>query len=290
MTDARHDRSSAPSLKDAFRQAWAAAGQDNVSILAAGVAYYAFLAFVPLLAAAVLTYGLVANPETVARHISGLAGALPQSAAELVGSQLQGVVETSVGKKGFGLLLAIAIALFGARNGAGAVVTAVGLAYGETNERSFLRSNLLALAITFGAIVAGGLTVATLTVVAGVEAFLPALGGAASLLIKALTYLVLLAIGVGGAALLYRHAPDMQRPGWPAVRRGAVFTGLGWVLLTVLFGIYVANFANYNATYGSLGAVVVLLTWLYLSAYLLLFGAELNAARSNPISPEASPA
>ena len=290
MTDVRDEQPSARSLKDAFGRAWAAAGRDNVSILAAGVAYYAFLAFVPLLAAAVLTYGLVVDPETVARHIAGLAESLPESAAELIGGQLQSVVETSAGKKGVGLLLAIAIALFGARNGAGAVVTAVGLAYGESDERSFVRSTLLALAITLGAIVAGGLTVATLAVVAGLGALLPALGGVASLLIKALTYLVLLAIGIGGAGLLYRYAPDMHKPGWHEVRRGAVFTGAGWVLLTVLFGLYVANFGNYNATYGSLGAVVVLLTWLYLSAYLLLFGAELNATRGNAISARRSPA
>ena len=264
--------------KSRFSHAWRAGGEDNISILAAGVAYYAFLALVPLLAAAVLIYGLVADPETVARHIEALAGMLPESASDLIGEQLSSTVETSSGSKGLGLLLALALALFGARNGASSVVTAITMAYDQPSRRSFLRSNLLALVITLGALVGAGLVVVILGLTAALEDILPGLRGAGALLVKALSYLVLLAAGVGGSAILYRQAPEGKKVEWRAVLPGALLAGIGWVVFTLAFGIYVANFGNYNATYGSLGAVIILLTWLYLAAYVLLFGAELNAA------------
>ena len=264
-------------LKERFAAAFAAASRDNIGILAAGVAYYAFLAFVPLLAATVLGYGIIAEPDDVARHIQSLASMLPQSAAELIGGQLEAVVETSSGKKGLGLLLALTLALIGARNGAASIATAVGLAYNREQQRSFLHAAAVALAITLGAITGAGLVVVALTATAALGDLLPHAGGAGVLAVQALTYAILLAASVGGAAALYRFAPPGPRPAWRSVLAGAVFAGAGLLLLTMAFGFYVANFGSYNATYGSLGAVIVLLTWLYLAAYVLLFGAELNA-------------
>lgn len=270
------------SWKSRLTRAWSASSADNIGILAAGVSYYAFLAFVPLIAAAVLGYGLFAEPETVAAHIEGLAAMLPPSAAELVGDQLSGIVETSNSEKGIGLALALALALIGARNGAASIVTAISMAYDAREQRSFLRNLVLALVITLGAVVGAGLIVAALTLTAAFESLMPGLGGVGALIGKALTYGVLLAAAIGGAGVLYRFAPPGTKPEWSRVRPGAIFAGMGCVIFTLLFGIYVANFGNYNATYGSLGAVVVMLTWLYLVAYVLLFGAELNAAQGSP--------
>src|SRR5918997_1496859 len=115
--------------KDVLVRTWKESGDDNVGLLAAGVAFYAFLAFVPLLASVVLTYGLVAEPETVAQHIQTLARTLPSEAAGIVSDQLQAVTGTKSSAKGFGLLLAIVIALYGASKGAGAVITALNVAY-----------------------------------------------------------------------------------------------------------------------------------------------------------------
>lgn len=271
--------------KSRLARAWSASSADNIGILAAGVAYYAFLAFVPLLAAAVLGYGLFAEPQTVAAHIGGLAAMLPASAADLIGGQLSGIVESSSSEKGIGLVLALALALIGARNGAASIVTAVSMAYDAREQRSFVRSFLLALVITVGAVVGAGLVVTALTLTAALESLIPGLGGGGALIGKALTYGVLLVAAIGGAAALYRFAPPGPKPDWSSVRPGALLAGTGCVIFTLLFGIYVANFGNYNATYGSLGAVVVLLTWLYLVAYVLLFGAELNAAERSSDDP-----
>ncbi len=264
-------------ILDTLKRAWAASGQDNISILAAGVAYYAFLAMVPLLAAIVLSYGLVADPAMVAQHIGTLAASLPQAAAEVIGGQLESVVETSGTAKGLGLLLAIALALFGARNGAGAVITAISLAFNDTEQRGFLRANLLALAITIGAIVGMGMVAAAMAATAAITDLIPNLSGAGKVFGQIATYAILAALGALGAGWLYRRVPNDIAPGFRDVLPGALVASIGLVVLTLAFGFYVANFGSYNATYGSLGAVVVLLTWLYLSAYVLLFGAEIAA-------------
>lgn len=264
-------------ILDRLKRAFAAAGEDNIPILAAGVAYYAFLAMVPLLGAIVLSYGLFADPAMVAEHIAGLAQELPQSAAELIGGQLESMVETSGTAKGFGLAVALAVALFGARNGAGSLVTAISLAFNDREQRGFLRGNALALAITLGAIIGMGVVIGVLAVTASLTAMLPSLSGAGQILAKAIAYVLLAVMGALGAAWLYRRVPNSVSPRFREVLPGAIFASVGLVVLTLAFGFYVSNFGSYNATYGSLGAVIVLLTWLWLSAYVLLLGAEIAA-------------
>ena len=261
-----------------LKRGYARLGEDRGDILAAGVAYYAFLALVPLLGAAVLGYGLLVDPRTVAEHIAELSRQLPAAAAQIVGGQLQSIVETSGSAKGLGLVIAIALALFGARNAAGSLVRAVALAFGDDAQRSFLRANLLALAVTLGGIVGIGLTVAAMGVSEALVALLPDISGSTAILGQIVGYAVLAAAAIGGTAILYRRAPHETTPGWHRIMPGAVFAGLAILGLTALFDYYVSNFADYNATYGSLGAVVVLLTWLWLVAYVILFGAEVAAA------------
>lgn len=258
-------------VKDAVDRA----GRNNSGIVAAGVAFYAFLAMVPMLAATVLVYGLVATPDIVARDIGTLGDVLPEATAGLFAEQLRGVVDTSAGKKGIGLIIALAIALFGARNGAGSVLTALNIAHGVPEQRGIVWSNLVALMITAGAIVA--LILATLAL-GSLTALVNYLGAGVAVLGTAVTYLFLFAAGSAGTATLFRFAPNRPAPRWHLVAPGALLAAGGWLLLTLGFGIYVANFGNYSATYGSLSAVVVLLTWLYLSAYVLLLGANLNAS------------
>lgn len=264
-------------ILERLKRAWAASGEDNISILAAGVAYYAFLAMVPLLAAIVLSYGLIADPELVARHINALAANLPSSAAELIGGQLEAVVETSGTAKGLGLLLALVLAFVGARNGAGALITAIGLAFNDSEKRGFVRGNALALVVTLGAVLGLGLVAAALSVTAAITDMLPNLSGTGQVLGQVATYAILAVVGTLGTAWLYRRVPKAYSPGLRDVLPGALIAGIGLVVLTLAFGFYVANFGSYNATYGSLGAVIVLLTWLYLSAYVLLLGAEIAA-------------
>ena len=243
------------------------AGGNNMGIVAAGVAYYAFLSMIPVIAALVLGYGIFAEPATVERHIALISGSLPGEAGTLISEQMRAVTETDSNKKGVALAGAILLALFGARGGAGAILTAIEIAYDTQDRRGFIQRNLMAIGITLGALVACAL----------VALAVAATGLLAGFVGKLASYLVVMAGGAGGALLLYRYGPDREAGVWRNQLPGAVLFGAMWVLLTIGFGIYAANFGNYGATYGSLSAIVVLLTWLYLSAYVLLLGAELNA-------------
>ena len=263
--------------KAVLLRAWKEAGDDNASLVAAGVGFYAFLALVPLMAAMVLSYGLLADPATVVKDMRGIAGSLPTDAASLINDQLANVVRTSSGAKGFGVVTALALALFGARNGASAIVTALNIAYDEEETRGFIRLNLLALAITAMAAVVAIAAAMAIAALGALEKLVPGLPGVMLVLGKLLSYVLLALLGAAGAATLYRFGPDRRQAQWVWLTPGSLGAALLWLALTAGFGFYVSNFGNYNATYGALGAVVVLLTWLYLSAYVLLLGAEVNA-------------
>lgn len=262
---------------DVLKRSWTEMGKDNLSLIASGVAFYAFLAIVPLLGAIVLTYGLVAEPASVMRHFQELSTMLPGDAAKLIGEQMINVVNTASDKKGLGLLLALVLAFWGATKASGAIVTALNIAYEEEETRGFLKRTLLNLAMVAGAVLVVGLAMVAITVFAHLDRFFP--GAPAALLFAGRlgSWLILALIGAASVAALFRYAPNRDKAKWAWLTPGSVFAALGFGVLTAGFGIYVANFGNYNATYGSLGAVVVLLTWLYLSALLLLLGAELNA-------------
>jgi membrane protein len=262
---------------DVLKRSWAEMGKDNLSLIAAGVAFYAFTALVPLLGAVVLTYGLVAEPASVVRHFQELSTMLPGDAARLIGEQLMNVVNTAGTKKGIGLILALAIAFWGATKATGAIVTAMNIAYEEEETRGFVKRTALNLALVLGAVLAVGLAMAAITIFSHLDTLLPGAPPILLLLGRLISWVLLAAIAAGGVATLYRYAPDRDAAKWRWLTPGSLFAAIGWGLLTAGFGIYVANFGNYNATYGSLGAVVVLLTWMYLSALVLLLGAELNA-------------
>jgi membrane protein len=257
-----------PPLIASLRSGWSRAGDGNVGIIAAGVAYYGFLALVPLIAAAILTYGLVVDPATIAAHGANLARTLPDAAGELVAQQFASVAESRGGASGLGLAAAIALSLIGARVAAGALITALDIAFGADGGRGFLKANLLALAITLAAVIGLGLVAAALTLAT------TGLAGNAGALAS---FAVIGMAGYGGAALAYRIVPDVPAIPAAAARRGAALFAAGWLAASAGFGLYASNFANYNATYGSLGAVVVFLTWLWLSAWLLLLGAHVAA-------------
>lgn len=253
------------------------AGDDNVGLLAAGVAFYAFLAFVPLLAATVLVYGLAAEPETVAKHIRALFGMLPEDAAALIGDQLKAMTESPDSAKGWSLVVALALAIYGASKGSGAIVTALNIAYEVKESRGFIKSTILSLAMTVGALVILVVAAAGISLMGWVEAFFPGFPPWVHSLIQILFWAVaVVAVGAGLAAL-YRYAPNRPDAPWVWVSPGSAAATLLWLIASLGFGLYVSHFGNYNATYGSLGGVVVFLTWLYLSAYIVLMGGELNS-------------
>lgn len=258
-------------------RSWNEANDDNIGLVAAGVAFYGFLALVPLLAAVVLCYGIFADTETVIRHIHALAELAPPDVARTIGQQLLDLVHASDGKKGVGVLFALAVALFGARNGAGAVITALNIAYEEKEKRNFFRVNLTAIAITGAAVIGAILATLAIAALGALETLAPIANDALLLIGTIVTYALLTLAGAAGAAALYRFGPSRHRARWSWITPGSLFTAFFWLVLTLGFGAYAANLGKFDATYGSLGAVAALLTWLYLSAYFLLFGAELNS-------------
>lgn len=255
---------------------WAESSKDNLSLIASGVAFYGFLAFVPTLAAVVLSYGLFAEPEQVARHISALAGIMPDEAAQLIGRQLSDMVERASSEVGIGLFFSLALALYGTMKGAGAIVTALNIVFEVEETRSFLWNAAVSIAVAAGMVGIFILASIAISAITLLRSVLPDMGGALRTALQ-IGFWIMAALAVRFAiSTLYRFAPS--RPPCPKswLKAGSAFATVGWIAATAAFAFYVRNFGSYNATYGALGAVVIFLTWLYLSAYIILLGAELN--------------
>jgi membrane protein len=202
---------------------------------------------------------------------------LPNDAAELIGRQLLGVVQTSAQTKGFSLVAALLVAAYGGSNGAGSIMSALNIAYGENEKRSLLRFYLTALAITVAAVLLAFAGLATTAAVQALDKLLPPTSAPVVVLGKALGYALLGLAAAAVAATLYRFGPSREHARWAWITPGSLFTAVTWLLLTTGFGFYATRLTDYNETYGSLAAVIMLLTWMYLSAYVFLFGAELNS-------------
>ena len=269
------------------RATWAEASKDNLGLIASGVAFYGFLGFVPTLTAVVLSYGLVAEPHQVARHISALASIMPDEAAEIIGRQLRDMVETASSGLSIGLFVSLGFALYGTMRGAGAIVTALNIIFEVEETRSFIWHTVVAIAVAVGLVSIFILASIAISAFTLLQNLLPELGGASRIALQIGFWLVA-AFGVRFAiSTIYRFAPS--RPPCPEswLKAGSAFATLGWIAATVGFAFYVRNFGNYNATYGALGAVIVFLTWLYISAYIILLGAELNRVLERAAEPRA---
>jgi membrane protein len=263
--------------KDVLIRTAREASKDNAGLIAAGVAFYAFIAIVPTLGAIVLAYGLIANPATVLLNMQSLARFLPGDIATLISDQLIDVVTASSGKKGFGIFVALVVAIFGARNASGAIIKALNIAYEEDEQRGFVKVSLMALGMTTAGVICALAGVALMTAMRFLEGLIPNAPGIVVAMLRVGAGLVLLAGAAAGAATLYRYAPCREKAKWNWLTPGTALAAGGWLALCLGFGFYISRFANYNATYGSLGAVVALLTFVYLASYIFLFGAELNS-------------
>jgi membrane protein len=258
------------------RRAWAESKADQVPLLAAGVAFYSFLALFPAMIAAITLYGLLADPATVARQADKLTTAMPSDAASLVTRQLKAIADSPHESLGLGLLVALALALWSAAGGVGNIVSAVNIAYDEEETRGFVRRKLLSLALTVGAVV---FALVAIGLVAGAPVLLDHLvgSGPARWAFEAGRWVALLTGVTVALAVLYRFAPDRDDPQFRWVSVGAVTGSLIWLAASLGFSLYVDNFASYSKTYGALAGVVVLLLWLWITVLIVLLGAELNA-------------
>lgn len=262
--------------KDIASRTWQRTWDDNVGLVAAGVAFYGFFALLSLLAMIVLVYGLAADVKALVDTMRALTAILPNDVAALIGDQLVQAMKSSEGSKGVAILLAFGVALYGGSNGAGAIITALNIAYEEKEKRSLLRFYLIAIAMTLAAVVLALLALVGVTLASSLETVVPQASPALVVAGKIVAYLLLIAIAAAVAATLYRYGPSREKARWDWITPGSVFTAITWLVLTILFGVWVTAVSDYSRTYGSLGAVVGLLTWMYLSAYVFVLGAELN--------------
>lgn len=247
--------------------------QDQVPLLSAGVAFYALLALFPAVIAAVSIYGLVADPDTVRGQIERLTKLLSPATAEILGEQIKQITAGAGGALGLATALGILAALWSASSGMKALITGVNMAYHETETRKFLKLRGLALLLTLGAMALMGIALALIVAFPALTADWPtALRWTASIL----RWLLLAALLIVALAVLYRYAPDRDEPKWSWVSWGSGIATLLWVAASVAFSFYVAQFGNYNKTYGALAGIVIVLFWLFLTALVVLVGAELN--------------
>jgi len=246
---------------------------DQVPLLSAGVAFYALLSLFPAIIAGVSIYGLVADPTTVRDQINQLTKLLSPETADLVGQQLVQVTSGAGGALGLATVVGILTALWSASSGMKALITGVNLAYDETETRKFVKLRGLALLLTLGAMVLVGVALATIVGYPPIADTLPTV---LRWLVAILRFVILGGLLVVGLAVLYRYAPDRDQPRWSWVSWGSGIAALLWVLATIGFALYANFFGNYNKTYGALAGVIILMFWLFLSAFVVLVGAELN--------------
>ena len=261
---------------DILIRVWQNLSRDNVSLIAGGLAMYALLSVFPALAAAVSFYGLINQPADVIRQMSVFAGVLPPGVWDIFNSDLQEVARRAGGTLTATALVALGVALFSARSGMASLMQATNIAYQEREKRSLVRQILTSLLFTLGAILA---FIAMLLFGVAVPLLFAAFRSSPWVqeAVEVLRWVVLWAFAVVGLAITYRFAPAREHARWRWVTWGSVVAATLWLTGSVLFALYVKTIGSYARTYGALGGMIVLLMWFYLSSFVLLLGAEINA-------------
>jgi len=255
---------------------YTAFNDDRLLALAAGVVFYALLALFPAITALVSSYALFAAPSTITGHLALVASMVPQGAYSIVDEQVTRIVTRTTGTLGFTFFFGLGLALWSANAGVKAVLDALNIAYGVKERRGFIRLNLVSLAFTIGGIAMLLLAIAGVVAMPIALSYLPVgrLNESALTWLRWPGLLVLLLLGL---ALLYRFGPDLDNARFRWISPGAAFATLAWLLGSALLSWYLRSFADYDATYGSLGAAMALMMWMWMSAITVLLGAELNA-------------
>ena len=255
---------------------WREASGDQIPMVAASCGFYALLALFPGISFLISLYGLLLDPVRVERQLQAVRDVVPAEAFDLIAAQVHKLAAAGSTKLTWGLGLSLLVALWSCMSGTKALLTSLNIAYEEQEKRSFLRYNLQALLFTLGGVL--GVTLA-LAIIVGVPAVLNLtwLGTGEALAVRVISFLLLLGFVMLGLAVLYRFGPSREEPRWHWVTPGSVAAAIVWVVASLLFSFYVGTLGSYDATYGPLGAVVVMLMWFWISAFVVLLGAELNA-------------
>ncbi len=261
-----------------LKRVWVMSGFHELGLLSAGLAFYSFLALTPLIAATVMIYGLVGDVAMVQKQMAGIVGIVPPDVAQMLEQQLLRIVETSSGVTGLALLIALFFAIFGATRAANGMMSALNIINEEHETRGFIALWFRAAGLTLAAV----MLALTGVLCGGVFAWLQTqtkvyLGESTQSLFLILTWCAAVALGSAGFALIMRYGPDRRPAKWRWLMPGSVLATVLWMVVSFGFSLYVAYVSDYNATYGSLSAIVVFLMWLFLSAYGVLLGALVNA-------------
>ncbi len=251
-------------------------GENNVSIISAGVAFYAFLAIFPAIAALISIYGLAMNPQNIQDQISQLYGVMPQQAYEILKGQIEKLMETSGTALGWSMAISILFSIWSANKGTKSLFTGVDIAYDTQNNRGFIKQNGLTLLFTFGAII---LVILSMVLIVAFPALVGQLGLPSTVenLISWGRWILLAIVVVWFLGMVYKHAPDKSTSDFKWVLPGALLATLLWLIASWGFSYYVSNFGSYGEVYGSISAVVVMLLWLFITSFIILLGAELNS-------------
>ena len=262
--------------KDILWRTYGQIGDDRLLAVAAGVVFYGLLAIFPAVTAFVSLYGLFAKASTISDHLSLAAGVIPSGGVEIIQEQINRITAKGDARLSLAFAFSLGLALWSANAGMKAVIDALNVTYNEKEKRGFIKLNLISLALTGGAIL-------SLLVALGSIVVLPlilssfGLGGWTETLLRFLRWPVLICLVVFGLAVLYRFGPSRESPRWEWLSVGSVTAAIAWLVGSALLSWYLANFANYDATYGSLGAAIGMMIWMWMSSIVILVGAELNS-------------
>jgi membrane protein len=262
--------------RDIFKRTWRQIEEDRLLAIAGGVVFFALLALFPTVTALVSSYGLVAKASSLEEHLSFFASVVPAEAWSIVREQIVRVASKPGATLGLTFLSGLALALWSANSGMKAIIDALNVVYEEDEKRGFFRLNLVSLAFTIGAIGAALFAVGAVVALPLVLSQI-GLGSWTEDVLRIARWPVLLLGMLAGLAVLYRYGPSRQRAKWQWISVGAVLASLLWLIGSLGLSFYLANFGHYDATYGSLGAAIGTMMWMWMSAIVILLGAELNA-------------
>jgi membrane protein len=280
-----------PGRLDIVWRLYRAIMEDRILLVAAGVTFYMLLALVPSLTAVVSIYGLFNDPASVVAQVDLLTGIAPPSVLQVLRDQLTRLTTESNNTLGITLIFSLAVALWSASAGVKALFEAMNIAYGEEERRSFIRLNAMGLLFTFGMAVSAVIVLAVIIALPAIIGFLP-LGEGLQWAVRIAGYIIMLAVLLLALATLYRWGPSRELAKWRWITPGVILIVPLFGLVSVVFSWYVSNFTDDNAAYGSLGATIGLMTWLWITVTLVIIGAELNSeiehqtARDTTTGPE----
>ena len=263
--------------KDVFWRTVEEISADRLLLIAGGVVFYGLLATVPAITALVSMYGIFTPASTINAQLSFLADVMPAGAYQLISDQIVRIAGNSDGKLTLAFILGLGIALWSANAGVKAIFDALNVVYDEDENRGWIKLNAISLSFTFAGVVVLILILGAVVALPLILAFVGFAAKQQAGWLPLLRWPVMFALVVLGLSVLYRHGPSRRHAKWRWVSVGSVFAALTWIALSVAFSWYLSKFADYNATYGSLGAVIGLMMWMWISTAVVLIGAELNS-------------